>query len=517
MNFKKSAIMLSFAAAMSLLNTTVFAIDMSKSEVIKTTGKVAVKKTTSPEFKKLNSNLKLSGSLKNLDGGDKVRTYNDSSADLALKDTCILSVKEQSIFEVPKILTQKDLKTLKAEKGSILFTVEKGSNFQVQTADVICGVKGTMFSVSVINPLNTVLETPGLEIGYLGQGGSSIEVYEGEVEVENRYTKEKVSLKAGQKLTAFSSLKNILGSAGKELKEDKEKIEKFGSKITSIVPNSELSRKWGKDKSKFLNKNATSLKNIDWAGSIDNYSSNEEMIRNNPDFREGLYKRQSEFYKDHGYSVDESDVNNVRTLFSKGKKFHANEKFSKISKYDTDKTFSNNSFGEVYLGNNTLAACKAANGEVSLITEPIDNIQVHNGIMLMGFGWVKMDTFNDSLGVTNELLANVYQNGNEYITAIRNNNNNLYWTGTGDSKPQKVPTGDVAYVYNMSTNKGKWVNSAPGSIPTELSGYNFSVVSSMQQEKKQVEKQNKEQKKEAVKKIGNKLGNVLNKKGKKWF
>ena len=57
MNFKKSALMLSFAAAMSLLNTTVFAIDMSKSEVIKTTGKVAVKKTTSPEFKKLNSNL----------------------------------------------------------------------------------------------------------------------------------------------------------------------------------------------------------------------------------------------------------------------------------------------------------------------------------------------------------------------------------------------------------------------------------------------------------------------------
>ena len=104
MNFKKSAIMLSFAAAMTLLNTTVFAIDMSKSEVIKTTGKVAVKKTTSPEFKKLNSNLKLSGSLKNLDGGDKVRTYNDSTADLALKDTCILMVKEQSIFEVPQVL-----------------------------------------------------------------------------------------------------------------------------------------------------------------------------------------------------------------------------------------------------------------------------------------------------------------------------------------------------------------------------------------------------------------------------
>ena len=109
MDFKKNALYISFAAAMALLNSTAFAIDMSSSEIIKTTGKVSVKKTNSPEFKKLNANLKLSGSLKNLNGGDKVRTFSNSSADLVLKDTCILAVKEQSIFEVPQVLNQKDL------------------------------------------------------------------------------------------------------------------------------------------------------------------------------------------------------------------------------------------------------------------------------------------------------------------------------------------------------------------------------------------------------------------------
>ena len=180
MNFKKSALMLSFAAAMALLNTTAFAIDMSQSEVIKTTGKVSVKKVNSPEFKKLNSNLKLSGSLKNLDGGDKVRTMANSTADLVLKDTCLLCVQEQSIFEVPQVLNNKDLVALKAQQGSILFKVAKGSNFQVQTSDVICGVKGTMFSVTIVDGLNTMLETPGLQLGYAFEGGTAVKVYEGE-------------------------------------------------------------------------------------------------------------------------------------------------------------------------------------------------------------------------------------------------------------------------------------------------------------------------------------------------
>lgn len=183
MNLKKSAFVLTFSAALAFLSNMAFAIDMSSSQVIKTTGKVAVKKSNSPEFKNLNSNLKLAGSLKNLNGGDKVRTYNNSTADLALKDTCILLVKEQSIFEIPQVLSKKDLTVLKAQQGSVLFKVAKGSNFQVQTSDLICGVKGTMFSINVVDGLHTMMETPGLQLGYKVTGGTSIDVYEGEVEV----------------------------------------------------------------------------------------------------------------------------------------------------------------------------------------------------------------------------------------------------------------------------------------------------------------------------------------------
>lgn len=501
MNFKKSAMILSFAAAMALLNTTAFAIDMSRSEIIKTTGKVSVKKTTSPEFKKLNSNLKLAGALKNLDGGDKVRTFNDSTADLALKDTCILLVKEQSLFEVPKILTQKDLKVLKAEQGSVLFKVAKGSNFQVQTADVICGVKGTTFNVTVQKELNTILETPGLQIGYFSTNGGHtlVDVFEGEVEATARDTMEKTTLKAGD---------SLLVRKGNAVEKN---VKRICKKLTNN-PNASIISLYG-EKAKDL----LYPKQLSEFSGLNIPSQYNPKTQYNKNVTSEIYQRDKSLL----YSKDAENVKEVKEWDKirkdfKGKKFHANEKFARISKYETDKTFSNNSFGEVYLGNNTLAACKAANGESSLITEPIDNIDTHNGIMLMGFGWVKMDTFNDNLGVTNELLANVYQNGNEYITALRNNNNNLYWQGTDASDPQKVPTGDVAYVYNMSSNKGKWVKAAPGSIPAELASYNFSVINSMNQEKKQVEKQNKEKKKEATKNTVNKIGNVLKKKG-KWF
>ena len=505
MNFKKSALVLSFAAAMALLNTSVFAVDMSRSEVIKATGKVAVKKTTSPEFKKLNSNLKLSGSLKNLDGGDKVRTYNDSTADLALKDTCILMVKEQSIFEVPKILNKKDLKTLKAQQGSILFKVEKGNNFQVQTADVICGVKGTMFSITVIDNFQTALETTGLQLGYLSTGSTEVEVYEGEVEVTNRKTNKKINLLAKEKAFILPN-ENDMSKA-------------------IFNPQAALKDKWG-DNVHMLMETKT-LKEVSNAyDKIEEYTG--KMFGNKSSYKSKLYYdndvvRKLDKVNNTGllgkneYGITQSDLNNAKTLFGSGKKFHANEKFARIAKYETDKTFSNNSFGEVYLGNNTVAACKAANGETSLITEPIDNLYLHNGIMIMGMGLVKIDTFNDNLNVTNEILANIYQNGNEIITALRNNNNNLYWRSNDGSAHQKVPTGDVAYVYNLGTNKGKWVNAAPGSIPTELTNYSFSSINSMNQEKKQIEKQNKEKKKEAAKNIGKKLGNVFNKKGKKWF
>ena len=500
MNLKNSAIMLSFAAAMALLNTTAFAIDMSRSEVIKTTGKVSVKKTTSPDFKKLNSNLKLAGSLKNLDGGDKVRTFNDSTADLALKDTCILMVKEQSIFEVPQVLTQNDLKVLKAQQGSVLFKVAKGNNFQVHTADVICGVKGTMFSVTVVDGLETMLETPGLQIGFPTAGGTAIDVYEGEVEVTNRLTNAKQSLKNGE---------------GTFL----EKGAKTFSKIYKFASANELSKIWGKDSSKFLNYDT--LHTVEWYGSSDNY--NLRKVGSNPDLNKHLIKNHKTNYISR-YGGNVAD-------FANEEEYKAN--YSRFSRLNSEKTFYENSFSEAFLGGSTFVAGKASNGATSLTTEP-----GKSGVVVTnGYGLLKIDSFSESLSKNQdkEILANVYEEGSNIITVVRNSKNNLYWREPGSLDIQQVPAGDVAYTYNQNTCKGTWSKAASGKIPDELTNYNFTSLDSMYKEKQQVQQRNTEKKvnavtdsaskiaddkikdsktRDAVKKGVNKLGGFLKKR--KW-
>ena len=87
------------------------------------------------------------------------------------------------------------------------------------------------------------------------------------------------------------------------------------------------------------------------------------------------------------------------------------------------------------------------------------------------------------------------------IQKVRNNKNNLYWREPGIIELQQVPAGDVAYVYNQNTCKGRWISAEPGRIPTELTNYNFNIINSMNQEKHQVEKQNEKQRKEAGKEI----------------
>ena len=143
--------------------------------------------------------------MKRLDGGDKVRTHTESSAEMALKDTCVLAVKEQSIFEVPKTLGKEAIAELKAQQGALLFKVISGSNFQVQTADVIAGVKGTLFELDIIDNFDCLLETPGLQIGTLAPGGTVVNVYKGEVELTHAETGKKRTLKEGEGLAALGS------------------------------------------------------------------------------------------------------------------------------------------------------------------------------------------------------------------------------------------------------------------------------------------------------------------------
>ncbi len=180
--------------------------DLSTSELIKVEGKVEVKKGQAPAFKQVPPNLKLAGALKRLDGGDKVRTGAQSGAELMLKDTCVLAVKEGSLFEVPLVIGEKGLAQLKAQQGSFLFKVVSGSDFKVQTADVVAAVKGTLFEVEMTDTFHKLLVTPGLEIGIDHIGGTMVDVYEGEVELTNQVSKATRRLKAGQGISVLNQL-----------------------------------------------------------------------------------------------------------------------------------------------------------------------------------------------------------------------------------------------------------------------------------------------------------------------
>lgn len=191
------------AAGALICGTAYAAVDLSTSELIKVTGSVEVKKGQDASFKPVPANLKLAGALKRLDGGDKVKTGVESSAELALKNTCVLAVKEGSLFEVPLTLDQAALTKLNAQQGSFLFKVVSGSDFKVQTADIIAGVKGTLFEVEIHDEIDPLLITPGLELGVEGAGGTVVNVFEGDVELTHAVTGKSRRLKAGNRLAAF--------------------------------------------------------------------------------------------------------------------------------------------------------------------------------------------------------------------------------------------------------------------------------------------------------------------------
>lgn len=178
-------------------------LDLTNTELTKIQGQVEVKKNTMPAFKAVPSNLKLAGALKRLDSGDKVKTQTQSGAEMILKETCLLTVKEKTLFEVPAVIGQAALTQLKANQGSFLFKVISGSDFKVQTADVVAGVKGTLFEVEIVDDLRSILSLPNLEIGLEGAGGTSVNVFEGEVDLQHSQTGKSRRLKAGEGLSAL--------------------------------------------------------------------------------------------------------------------------------------------------------------------------------------------------------------------------------------------------------------------------------------------------------------------------
>ncbi len=179
------------------------AVDMSASELIQVQGHVEVRKGEGG-FKKVPLNLRLAGSLKRLDGGDNVKTRLESAAELALAEVCVVAIKENTLFEVPATLGDEGRLQLRAKEGSLLIKVVTGSQFEVQTADVVAGVKGTLFEVEVVDDLRGILLLPGLELGSPMAGGTVINVYEGEVELTHEGTKHRRKLLAGEGIAAVS-------------------------------------------------------------------------------------------------------------------------------------------------------------------------------------------------------------------------------------------------------------------------------------------------------------------------
>lgn len=199
-------------------------IDLSTTELIKVSGKVEVQKGEDPAYKAVPANLKLAGALKRLDSGDKVKTRDNSGAEMVLKDTCVLGVKENSQFEVPATLGAGALTKLKAQQGSFLFKVVSGSGFKVQTSEVIAGVKGTLFEVEITDNLAPFLKLPGLDLGLENPGGTLVNVYEGEVELNHAVTGKRRTVKAGERLAV---LNRLLTGLDKSLAEGFGPLEKF--------------------------------------------------------------------------------------------------------------------------------------------------------------------------------------------------------------------------------------------------------------------------------------------------
>jgi len=204
---RKLLLRFALGCGLAVLSGSAFAaVDLASSELIKVDGKVEVKKGADAPFKAVPENLKLAGALKRLDAADRVKTHENSGAEMVLKDTCVMEVKENSLFEVPAVLGQAALQKMRAQQGSFLFKVVTGSNFQVQTADVVAGVKGTLFEVEVVDGLHSLLALPGVAVGIENVGGSMVNVYDGEVELTHATTRKTRRLKAGESQSVLNGL-----------------------------------------------------------------------------------------------------------------------------------------------------------------------------------------------------------------------------------------------------------------------------------------------------------------------
>ena len=486
LTFAVSMIALAFAAGIPL---PCQAVDLSATEITNINGRVEVKKTTDPLFKKLHSNLKLAGTQKRLDGGDKVRTYEQSAAEMALKDTCILAVKEQSIFEVPTTLGQAAIQQLTAQQGTILFKVVTGSNFQVQTADVIAGVKGTLFELDIVDNFVSLLETPALQIGTVAPGATNINVYKGEVELTHKETGQRRNLRAGEGLAALSS---------PLMKIDKIFSDGF-TPLRKFNPASLLSQNFGSGASGLLNAEASlaGLANLPGLGNFKSGLGADRLTGMFSGVSENIQKAVGKLEGiGRGYGQLSEILKDSEALFGPGYK-------ADFSKYQPEKSsfmVTDSRFKEVYLGNAAFAACKASAGSRSAKLEPNqEGLQLTEGNAMFRVRRYK----NTETDV--EFLASHYLADNQLVTTIKVLKGTLYGRIPGTLEHFKIPADETSFVFGTDTGKGNWMQAADGAIDESLNTYAFNVEKTIAGEKAQHDKTADLKKIETGKKVLNKI------------
>jgi hypothetical protein len=468
-------------AILCSVNNSAFALDMSSTEILKIEGRVEVKKGPMEIFKKLHRNLRLAGSLKRLNSGDKVKTRQKSSAEMALKETCILAVKEQSLFEVPQSVGKKAMQELKAQQGSLLFKVVSGNDFKVKTADVIAGVKGTLFEMDIVDSFNTLIETPSLELGTIAAGGTMVNVYRGEVELTHRQTGKQRKLTAGQGVTAFApSLLNL----HPDLKEGFGQIRNFDAKDV-------LNKAFGSLGVELLNlePNLSSMTNFSTTSSLNSVLGPQKARINN------LFNGVSQQVKE-SIRIDELEngLDIVNDFTDEKFKFD----FSKYRQINSSMNLNNRQFKEIYLGKQAFAACKADFGSQRLKLEPgIEGLS-----LIEGNGSFKVIRFNNK-GKDLEFLTSYYETGNQRVTTVNVLKGELYGRLPGNIEYFKIPAGEVAFVCDAQKPQGIWTKAQRNSFTSQQKSYVFRVSEKFSKEREAVDKRNTKKKIKGVKKILN--------------
>lgn len=460
------------------------AIDLSATEILKIDGRVEVKKGVNESFKKLNKNLKLAGSLKRLDGGDKIRTFNQSSAEMALKETCILAVKERSLFEVPKTLGPEALTQVRAQQGALLFKVISGSNFEVKTADVIAGVKGTLFELDIIDGFNTIIETPDLEIGTIVQGGTIVNVYRGEVELKHSQTGKARKLGAGESVAVLNKAAMALSNFFKD----------GYSVLPNFDPESLLKQRFGEEAVQLLSlaPRINELTNFSGIGRI-NSAIGDHSQRFSSLFPSGFFKKNNIPVPDE--YRDEFEI--VKGLIDE--KYHAD--FSRYSPPKSAFRSDNRKFKEVYLGNHTFAACKAWAGDRFISLEPTPEgllLNQGNGI----FRCLKFKGNSPEL----DFIASCKNEDNQYSTSVQVLKGELFARIPGELEYFKIPAGAVTHIGTAGSGTNKWIKAKAEAFDPSLNSYIFSISQKIANERQKVDNRNKKRKIETGKKLLRKFG-----------